>query len=120
MTLTENAKVIGTEELKELIEEELTNPTIERLMFLEVKGKENKLFPCYVEAWTYDDIRPQDDHKNVIFRVAITQSSGGEFGMVRVNMREQELGVLKRFWDKPPKKSLRDETPWVELKAGVQ
>ena len=67
MTCTENAKVINAEELKEIIDEELTNPTVERLMFLETKRDGSKIFPCYVEAYGYDDIKPSDDYKSIAF-----------------------------------------------------
>ena len=123
MVLTESAKMIDAEELKASIDDEtaLNNPTVERLIFVETRGKdgaEGKLFPCYVDSYGYDDLKPGNGIKSIRFRCALTQYNGQEFGMVYVGIRERELGVSKRFWDKPPKKSVRDETPWIE--EGVQ
>ena len=52
MTFTENAKMLGVEELKEIVEEQHSNPCVERLIFLETKSPdgESKIFPCYIEA----------------------------------------------------------------------
>ena len=120
MTSTENAKIIDAEELKELIEEQHANPCVERLIFLETKGKgedDGHIFPAYVEAWAYDDIKPAQNHKSIMFKMALTQYIQGETAMVQVVVRESDIGKNKRIWDKPPKKSLRDETPWVETEV---
>lgn len=120
MTSTESAKVIGPEELKELIEEQHANPCVERLIFLETKGKEGsegRIFPAYIEAWGYDDIKPAQNHKTMMFKMALTQYIKGEVSMVQVVIRESELGTNKRIWDKPPKKDLRNFTPWVETEV---
>ena len=116
MTFTENAKMLGVEELKEIVEEQHSNPCVERLIFLETKSPdgESKIFPCYIEAWGYDDIKPAADHKSMMFKLSITQYVHGECALIRVVVRESEIGTNKRFWDKPAKKDLRNETPWVE------
>ena len=117
MVCFEDAKVIGAVELKSIIEEEYTNPTVERLMFLETKDKENKpgkVFPCYLEAWAYEEEPKVPAVPNLEFQCCITQSSGGQFGLVRVVLHEKDLGVNMRVWNKPPKKAVRDETPWLE------
>lgn len=120
MTSTESAKVISPEELKELIEEQHANPCVERLIFVETKAKEgvdSRIFPAFVEAWGYDDIKPAQDHKTMMFKMALTQYTKGEIAMVQVVIRETEIGVNKRIWDKPPKKDLRNFTPWVETEV---
>lgn len=123
MVCFENAKVIDAEELKENLEEESMNPTLERLMFLEVRPKEgetSKIFPCFVEAWR------EDDHANVmadpglVFLIDIMQSTGGEFGLIKVGIPAKELGVKKRIWDKPPTKGHREFVPWAVLEETIQ
>ena len=119
MVRFESAKVIDEEEIREMIEENYSNPTVERLMFIEAKERDDrkpsKIFPCYLENW--GQMNPEDP-KSAFYGMTIVQSMEGEFGMVRVRILASDLGVNKRIWDKPPTKSLRDETPWVE--KGVQ
>lgn len=114
MTFCENAGLIeDLEEIKQIIDEEYTNPTVDRMMFLEVKpkeGQENKLFPCYIEGWVGDK-----EGNMISLRVCIVQTRSGEFTMVRVNIPVEEINVKKRFWDKPAKKAVRDETEWVAM-----
>ena len=116
MTLTENAKVIDAQELKEMIEEKHSNPCVERLIFLETRGKdgkEGKIFPAYIEAWAHDDVK-NEERDLLVFKMAIAQYVRGEIAHVQVALHEEEIGKTKRIWDKPPKKDLRNETPWVE------
>lgn len=115
MTYCENAALIDTiEELKQIVNEQFSNPTIDRLMFLETIGtedKEGKLFPCYIESYTEE--KGTDGETLLSLQCVILQSSGQEFGMVRVNIPQEQINSAKRFWDKPPKKAVRDETPWA-------
>ena len=123
MTLTENAKVIEAEELKEMIEEELTNPTIERLMFIETKEKGDipgKVFPCYLVAWGQEENAEVKSDPGLRFRVDILQCVGGEFSIVQVIVMANELGVNKRIWDKPPTKGRREYIPWATVAEGLQ
>lgn len=113
MVYFENASLMNDiQELKEIIEETFSNPTIERMMFIETKGKngeEGKLFPCYLEEYV-----GTEEGEILSFQCSILQYSMGLFGLVRVNLPVGDLNVAKRLWDKPPKKSVRDETPWIE------
>ena len=123
MVVSNGAKVIEAEELKQIIEEETSNPTIERLMFIEAKAAgtdETKVFPCYLEAYGEEENAAMKVDPGLRFQIAIVQSMGGEFGMVRVVVLAKELGVTKRIWDKPPAKWLRDETPFAKVEEGVQ
>lgn len=123
MVNMENAHVIEAAELKEIIEEESTNPTVERLMFIEVKSKDenpSKIFPCYMEAWGQEENAALLADPGLRFQCCIVQSMGGEFSMVRVVIMANELGVNKRIWDKPPTKGRREDTPWVAVEEGVQ
>lgn len=117
MVSVENAKLVHAEELKAFIDEEVSNPTVERLMFVEAQAAggegKTKIFPCYIEAWATDSRTNKDAVQKLMFQCSIVQSMGGEFGMLRVYIHEDELGVTKRIWDKPPTKGLRDETPWI-------
>ena len=122
MVYCENAKVIDAQELKEIIDEETTNPTIERLMFIEAKAAngETKVFPCYLEAWGQEENAEVKADPGLRFKIAIVQSMGGEFGMVRVIVMANELGVTKRIWDKPPTKGLREDLPFAETSSEIQ
>ena len=123
MVYKENAKVIEPEELKEIIEEEYSNPTIERLMFIETKGKDGaagKVFPCYLEAWGQEESAPVMTDPGLRFQLSIMQYAMGEFGLIRVVVMANELGVTKRIWDKPPTKGRREDTPWATVEKGVQ
>lgn len=123
MVYSEGAKVIEANELVEIIEEEFSSPTVERLMFIETKGKDDvpgKIFPCYLEAWGKEENAEVKVDPGLRFQMAIAQYYSGEFSMIRVVVLASELGVTKRIWDKPPKKALRDETPWAAVEAGVQ
>ena len=115
MKYFEEAKVVTAEELLEIIGEEYTNPTIERLMFLETKAKEErpgKVFPCYVEGYFLEG-----GNEEIGFVCCLVQKNGDGFGMIEVRIRAAELGVNKRFWDKPPKKAVRDETSWLDTEV---
>lgn len=121
MVYTENAKLMEVEEIKELMDEECSSPTVDRLMFIETRAKgdiPSKVFPCYFEAYGCDN--SDTDAKVTVFQVCIAQSTGGQFGMVRVVVPISDFGVTKRIWDKPPKKALRDSIPWATLEGGVQ
>ena len=120
MVCSEKARVIEAPELREMLEEEYTNPTVERLMFIETKTKEGvggKIFPCFIEGVLEEKDAKVKMNPELLFRMCITQSMEGMFSMVRVNVSSAELGINKRIWDKPPTKGLRDETPWVEKGA---
>lgn len=125
MVRFEGAHVIEAEELKEIIDEETSNPTIERLMFVEVRAKDlmpAKVFPCYMEAYATESFVNAEEHKTpeLMFQCCIVQSGGGNFGMVRVVIRESELGTTKRIWDKPPTKGRSEDTPWAPVEKEVQ
>ena len=126
MTFTEGAKVIPVDELRDMINEECSNPTVDRLMFIEAKSqnsteKSGKIFPCYIKAWGTDQNANVQAHPIIKFWMTIVQSTAGSFGMVEVVVPSTELGVTKRIWDKPPTKGLRDETPWLpEVEGGTQ
>lgn len=122
MVYYENAKVIEADELKEIIDEETKNPTIERLMFIEAKSAngEAKIFPCYLEAWGQEENAEVKSDPGLRFQIAIVQSMSGEFGMVRVVVMANELGVSKRIWDKPPTKGRREDIPFVAVEKGAQ
>lgn len=123
MVVNNGAKVIEAEELKEIIDESTSNPTIDRLMFIEAKSSktgESKIFPCFVEAYGMEENAEMKVDPGLRFQIAIVQSMNGEFSMVRVIVLANELGVTKRIWDKPPAKWLRDETPFAAVEDEIQ
>ena len=112
MVYSAGAKIIDAEELKNMIEEECGSPVIEELVFLETRATENipgKIFPCFLEAWG-----TEEGEEGVSFQCCVTQFAKGEYGLLRVRIHGSEIGVSKRFWDKPPTKALRDEHPFLE------
>lgn len=118
MVFTESAKVLSTDELRELADEECQNPTVDRLVFLETRDKEGrpgKIFPMFLEGWKFEDELPvtKPDPKTG-FQFCIMQSMGGTFSLLRVVIHSEELGISKRIWDKPPTKGRRDDEKWVE------
>lgn len=120
MVYSESAKMIGAEELKEIIDEEYTNPTVERLMFLETKANgemPGKIFPCYMEAWAKDEGKSSVEADKLMFQCCIVQCTEGQFSMLRVVLHEDELGIRKRIWDKPPTKGLREDHPWLDTEV---
>lgn len=123
MVCSEKAKVIEAAELKEMLDEEYSNPTVERLMFIETRGRDEfpgKLFPCFVEAWGEEENAEMKVDPGLRFQMCIMQSTGGEFALIRVVVLAKELGVNKRIWDKPPTKGLREYIPWAAVEAGEQ
>lgn len=123
MVVSNGAKVIEAEELKEIINESSSNPTVDRLMFLEAKSSktgESKVFPCLVEAFGVEENAEVKSDPGLRFKMVIFQSMNGEFSMVRVIVLANELGVTKRIWDKPPAKWLRDETPFAAVEDKIQ
>lgn len=122
MVCTEGAKIIEAQELKEMMDEQSTNPTIERLIFIEAKAANGtmKVFPCFAAG--YSESKQEVPKKDILmFDLYLVQTLGnGTFGLLEVVVKEEELGVSKRLWDKPPTKGLREETPWVSLEKGVQ
>ena len=123
MVVSNGAKVIEAEELKEIVDESTSNPTIDRLMFIEAKSSktgESKIFPCFVEAYGMEENAEMKVDPGLRFQIAIVQSMNGEFSMVRVIVLANELGVTKRIWDKPPAKWLREETPFAPVEDEIQ
>lgn len=123
MVYTDGARLIGAEELKETLEEEYHNPTVERLMFIEAKAMngEVKVFPCFVAGYSEEKAsKVENKQPELAFYVYIVQAMGnGEFGLVQVRIMESEIGVSKRLWDKPPTKAMREIMAWVDPGKGV-
>ena len=126
MTFTEGAKILTPEEIKEMINDEtMDNVVINGMLFVETRGNDvvpSKVFPCYIYAWREEDVpvkvnpdgKPIETKKQLAFQADIIQFRNGEFGMLQVILHEDEFGVNKRIWDKPPTKSLRAENPFLE------
>ena len=122
MVYSEGAKLMDAQELVEHLEEKCSNPTIERLYFFETKAVNGdiKVFPCLIAGYRKDAAEvPKAD--KVQFIIFVVQGTGnGNFGLIALNLNEDEIGTKARIWDKPPKKALRDESPWAVVEKGVQ
>lgn len=118
MVYSEKAKILGAEEIREMINDEsLENVVVNGLLFIETRAKgdqPNKVFPCYIYAWKEEE---KDGKTQLAFQADIIQFRNGEFGMIQVILHEDEFGVSKRIWDKPPTKGLRAEHPFVEAEV---
>ena len=115
MTFTENAKMVEPREICEMIEDSLENAVVNGMLFIETRAKgdtPSKVFPCYPVAWKEEE--KEDGSTQLAFKVDIIQLVSGEFGIIQVVVHEDEIGITKRFWNKPPTKGLRDEHPFVE------
>lgn len=119
MVFTQDAKVLTAEEIKEMIDDEsMDNVVVNGLLFIETRAKDDqpgKVFPCYIYAWREEE---KDGKKQLAFQADVIQFRHGEFGMIQVILHEDEFGVTKRIWDKPPTKAMRDIMPFLE--EGVQ
>lgn len=132
MIYFENAKVLEPEELKEMIDEEETSKQdneepkgsvpVDRLLFVEAKtgNGEKRIFPAFLQAYKYDAAIPPNADGPLMFDFAVAQCVNGSMGLLELIFKEPDFGAKIRVWDKPPKKSVRDEIPWVAVEAGEQ
>ena len=109
MQFSNEAKVLDAQELREMMERNAINPTIGRLVFVEQMAVDNaagKVFPCFLEAWTEDDTDngpyKEDGSSWLTFRCKIVHCNEDGFGIIEVFIHERDLGIKRRFWDKPP------------------
>ena len=112
MTTYNDARILTAEDLKKVTETD-SNPTVGRLMFVELMtgdGSPGRIFPCFIEAWRRDDSHRIPDRPDgrpwMLFRCAVVQAKDGACGVLQVTIHEAELNVRKRFWDKPPAHNL--------------
>ena len=131
MIYLENAKVMDAEEIKELMDETSgdiheegnakPNPVMDRLVFIEAKAVSGKMLvcPCFLGGYSEEPtVGPVANRPKLMFYIYIVQCMKGEYGLLQVGIKEEELGVSKRIWDRPPTKGLREETPWVPAVTG--
>ena len=115
MDYSNSARVVPFEELMESFTKEFHNPTVQRLLYIEALGKDNtegKIFPCWLEMY-----RTDKEGKVDMFQITIAQQVNGYFELLRVNMKTDDIGKNKRFWDLPPTDDLRKSMPFA---TGVQ
>lgn len=124
MVYSEGAKLVSAEDLVEHLEEKCSNPTIERLYFFETKAVNGdvKVFPCLIAGYRKDAVGKKSEKRILTqFMVFVVQGTGdGNFGLIALNLNDDEIGSKARIWDKPPKKALREETPWAVVEKEVQ
>ena len=109
MVYYDDARRLNAEELRNLTDSIGGNPTVERLVFLQVLpagGKPARLFPCFLNAWAEDEkmrfpVR-EGGGKWLMFSCAVVQCMDGEFTTVPVVIHETDLISRMCFWDKPP------------------
>ena len=138
MIYLENAKLMDAEEIKELMDETSKpvasetgdippetivkpNPTMDRLAFIEAKAVSGKMLvcPCFLGGYSEEPtVGPVANRPKLTFYIYIVQCMKGEYGLLQVGIKEEELGVTKRIWDRPPTKGLREETLWVPAVTG--
>ena len=119
MLFCEDAKVLDAMQLRDIISENKGNATVDCLVFLEAKteiGKPSKIFPCYMTAWKAEDSKPdrRDGRKPLMFQCTLIEIRDGEFDLVKIIVHEDEFGIRKKIWDKPPAEKLRKDLPLVD------
>ena len=120
MVYFEDAIVLDALKLKEMIDSHHDNPTVDNMVFLELKvkdGKQSMVFPCFMEAWTEDNSRVLNGdlgRKPLLFQCTVILHKDEAYTALRIFMHEEEFEVRKRVWDKPPVESLRKYLPFVD------
>lgn len=107
----EQAHTLSMDDLANVLEAQSKNPCMERLIFVETRKtprKERSLFPC----WTAD-IREDKDHKRTLVFFAV-QLLGGQYNTVCMQIPEENLGKICRFWNLPPAEEAMDADPLPE------
>ena len=104
-----NANILDPDAIEEITKSNVTNPTLELMIFMETRKTKNvprKVFPCYPIARGDDDGKKEDS-----LLIALTQSSGTRFFFSYVNIPVSDVGTVCRFWDMPPADILMDQDP---------
>lgn len=120
MNYFEDAKVLDALELRDMIEQPISNATVDNLVFVELRERDVKpsaIFPCYIVAWREDENGMPDQktgRKPLMFQGNVIQYKEGEYEFVPVIIRETDFEVRKRIWDRPPVESLRKYLPFVD------
>lgn len=132
MIYFENAKMLDPDELKEMLDQEEADKEstdipkgsvpVDRLMFVEAKtgNGEYRVFPAFLQAYGYKDTGIPNATGPIMFDFAVAQCAGGSMGLLELVFSKEDFGTKVRIWDKPPKKSVREEYPWVAVEAGEQ
>ena len=105
MIYLENAKVMDAEEIKELMDETSgdiheegnakPNPVMDRLVFIEAKAVSGKMLvcPCFLGGYSEEPtVGPVANRPKLMFYIYIVQCMKGEYGLLQVGIKEEELG----------------------------
>lgn len=109
----EQTHVIDISEIEKMLNEDPSNPTIRRLMFVETRSTQKGahiVFPCYPAYF----IEPNDEEKSLVF-FAI-QCVGGNYQSVCIKIPISDIGVKCRFWSLPPTDELMQKMPMANAK----
>lgn len=109
--MREQAHTMSVEELLGMVESDVTNPTVNRLIFLETRATENRnrgIFPCWPAQ-----VRTNKDGKRSVI-LFVVQCLKGSYGIICIEEPEDALDVKIRFWNLPPSDEMLDSMPMTD------
>ena len=107
----EQAHTLNVDELLKMVEDDVTNPTVNRLIFIETRATDNRnrgIFPC----WPAQVKTDKDGKRSVI--LFVTQCLKGSYGIICIEEPEDTVGVKIRFWNLPPSDEVLDAFPMTD------
>lgn len=111
----EQAHPISLEEIEELTQRQVSNPCIERLVYVETRQKgtqERKIFP----AWPFEVMEGKDGKVIVMY---VAQYMMRQYITACVTVPVKDIGATFRIWNLPPSDSLMERMPLAD-KSEVQ
>ena len=107
------ATQLTKEDVRAIIDMDSSNPTIEKLIFIETRKSRNvgrKVFPCYpLGIASVKDVE--------FITVAVAQIFANQHSFAIARMPFTDMGSTYRFWDYPPIEDLMDADPLPEAPA---
>lgn len=107
-------KLLTADDLSKMVRDESVNSLVGRMVFIECRPKEGRkwlIFPAFVQ-----EERPKSKHRWRHWVVAIVQRLEGSIEMVKVRIREEDIGVRYRIWeDVPYMLDLAKAGEWPEI-----
>ena len=107
-------KLLTADDLSKMVRNESINSLVGRMVFIECRPKEGRkwlIFPAFVQ-----EERPKDRYGERHWVVAIVQRLEGSIEMVKVRIREKDIGIRYRIWeDVPYMLDLAKAGDWPEI-----
>lgn len=106
----EQAHTLSLEEIQDTIDAEVSNPCIERLIYVETRAtdkRERKIFPVY----PFDLMEGADGKVLVLF---VVQYIMKQYTTACITIPVSDIGVKCRFWNLPPTEDILDKMPMAD------